>query len=273
MTVKASASPARTTRRGIITARAAAAKLSRRLGPKAAAFKKTITTEVLKSRGRGAVMFKLSIPTVHRWAPDRESLARVLVNQAAAHVAALPAHAVAATLQQVMNAVQVDFVIPNPAPASRSRRSASAEASAGRGPNQAALERGFARADTNRAEMLKRPDMLTGEQVAERLGLSRATVDNRRVAGKLLALEVGAKRGVRYPDWQCGLVRETSARTAFENALEALGKTERWSKYRFFTQIAPVLGGRSPVEALRAGDTDAVVSAAESWAVAEQGGG
>jgi len=138
--------------------------------------------------------------------------------------------------------------------------------------NRAALARAFARAEANNVEILKRPDMLRGEELAKRLGVSRATVDNQRGAGRLLALELGTKRGVRYPAWQSELVEDAAVRTAFESVLAALAKTGLWSRYRFFVQPAPALGGRTPIEALKAGEGDAVRRAAETWVAGEQGG-
>jgi hypothetical protein len=38
-------------------------------------------------------------------------------------------------------------------------------------------------------------------QIAERLGITRAAVDKRRLKGKLLGLSIG-RRGMRYPVWQ-----------------------------------------------------------------------
>jgi hypothetical protein len=136
-----------------------------------------------------------------------------------------------------------------------------------------ALALAFARAEDTKVELLKSPDMLNGEELGAELGLSRATVDNRRVAGKLLALEFGAKRGYRFPRWQRELVQEREIRGAFEAALERLAGVGPWSRYRFFVQQAPELDGLTPVEALRAGDGAAVLRAAESWAQGEQGGG
>ena len=89
----------------------------------------------------------------------------------------------------------------------------------------------------------------------------------------MLALDLGTKRGLRYPQWQCALVASSSTRDAFENALRALGDTGAWSAYRFFTQPSPALGGRSPLTALRAGDTAGAKGAAATWATGEQGGG
>jgi hypothetical protein len=138
--------------------------------------------------------------------------------------------------------------------------------------NRAALARAFARAEANNVQILKRPDMLRGEEIGERLNLSRAAIDQRRVAGRLLALELGTKRGVRYPEWQLELVDDAVGRAAFESVLAALAKTGPWSRYRFFVQPAPVLGGRTPIEALKAGEGDAVRRAAETWVAGEQGG-
>jgi hypothetical protein len=139
--------------------------------------------------------------------------------------------------------------------------------------NAAALARAFDRAEENKVELLKRPDMLNGEQLAAELGLSRATVDNRRHEGKLLALEFGSKRGFRFPQWQRDLVEERDIRASFEAVLSRLAPVGSWSRYRFFVQSSPELGGRTPVEALRTGEGEAVLNAAESWVQGGQGGG
>ena len=141
------------------------------------------------------------------------------------------------------------------------------------GRNGAALAQAFDRAEERKVNLLKRADMLNGEQLAAELGLSRATVDNRRQEGKLLALEFGAKRGFRFPQWQRDLVEERDTRASFEAVLSQLSPVEPWSRYRFFVQSSPELGGRTPVEALRAGEGEAVLHAAETWTQGEQGGG
>jgi biotin operon repressor len=139
--------------------------------------------------------------------------------------------------------------------------------------NVDALARTFDRAEESKVELLKRPDMLNGEQLAAELGLSRATVDTRRQAGKLLALEFGSKRGFRFPQWQRDLVEERDIRASFEAVLNRLTPVGPWSRYRFFVQSSPELGGRTPVAALRAGEGEAVLHAAESWVQGDQGGG
>ena len=139
--------------------------------------------------------------------------------------------------------------------------------------NQAALQRARARAIAAKVDLLKRADMLTGAQLGERLGLTRATVDKRRTEGKLLALDFGTKRGFRYPAWQGDLVQDADTRAAYEQVLRSLGGEGAWSRYRFLTQAAPALRGESPTEALRAGRREEVLRAAQTWAAGEQGGG
>jgi len=139
--------------------------------------------------------------------------------------------------------------------------------------NQGALERAEARATAAKVNLLKSADMLTGKQLGVRLGLTRATIDKRRTEGKLLALDFGTKRGIRYPAWQGDLVQDADARASFEQVLRSLGEEGAWSRYRFLTQAAPALGGVSPAEALRAGCREKVLRAAQIWAAAEQGGG
>jgi hypothetical protein len=136
-----------------------------------------------------------------------------------------------------------------------------------------ALTQAFDRAEERKINLLQRADMLNGEQLAAELGLSHATVDNRRQEGKLLALEFGAKRGFRFPQWQRDLVEERDTRASFEAVLNQLAPVQPWSRYRFFVQSSPELGGRTPVEALRAGEADSVLHAAETWTQGEQGGG
>jgi HTH domain len=139
--------------------------------------------------------------------------------------------------------------------------------------NADALAQAFVRAELNKIEMLRRPEMVNGEVLAQELGVSRATVDNRRVAGQLLALEFPSKRGFRYPLWQRDLILNDKSRGLFEAALERLAGLGPWSRYRFFTQNAPALAGQSPLQELAAGRGEAVLRAADSWVQGEQGGG
>lgn len=223
-----------------------------------------VVTKVLRSPAKGPVKIQMSVPKTRGWLGDRERLLTALVTRTTEHVAALPDDAVSGALREIDRAHDVK----RPASTYRARAKSRGRDSAA----AAALERAFLRADESHTGITRRPDMLTGETLAERLGLSRATVDNRRITGKLLALDVGTKRGVRYPDWQCELLKDAIARSAYERVLGALRPSSAWSKYRFFLHAAPELGGRTPLEALRAGDLEAVTDAGRTWAQGDQGG-
>jgi hypothetical protein len=110
---------------------------------------------------------------------------------------------------------------------------------------RAALARAYARGAATAAEILGAPDMLSSDVLAERLGLSREAVHQKRRRGELLGLE-GAKRGVRFPAWQIG--PDGRAPAALPQLLEALG--EPWAAFRFLRATHAALGGRSGIAAL-----------------------
>lgn len=109
-----------------------------------------------------------------------------------------------------------------------------------------------------RTTIFKRTDMLSSQDIGDKLGLSRETVNQRRHARQLLALQHEA-RGFRYPAWQI----EPGVRDAIADLLAELGEnTDPWAAYLFFTQPSPLLGGKTPLKALKAGATADVLRAA-----------
>ena len=123
---------------------------------------------------------------------------------------------------------------------------------------KAARERGRLRA----AEILDQDDMLTAEEFAARLGVSRVTVNARRQKHELLGLD-GAKRGFRFPTWQVD--EDGKPLDALPKLFELLGDSP-WGVYRFLTQRHSVLDGASAKDALTCGRTAQVLEAAESLA-------
>jgi hypothetical protein len=123
---------------------------------------------------------------------------------------------------------------------------------------QAARERGRLRA----AEILNQNDMLTAEEFAERLGMSRMTVNARRQRHELLGLE-GAKRGFRFPAWQVD--DEGKAFDVLPKLFDLLGGNP-WGVYRFLIQRHAALEGLSAKDALSRGQTTQVLQAAASLA-------
>ena len=110
--------------------------------------------------------------------------------------------------------------------------------------------------------------MLTLAQAAQTLGLTPPAVNDRFRAGKLIALEAGA-RGRRYPAWQ---FEDEIAGGPLAAALDVLKGLNCWTIYRFFTTPDTTLEDETPLQVLRRGDIEAAVAAAKLFASGEQGG-
>ncbi|MBJ7439484.1 MAG: hypothetical protein JHD35_10730 [Sphingopyxis sp.] len=121
-----------------------------------------------------------------------------------------------------------------------------------------ARERGRIRA----ADILSGDDMLSADAMAERLGVSRVTVNARRQRHELLGLDA-AKRGFRFPDWQVD--DDGNAIEVLPRLFELLGPSP-WGVYRFLTQRHDVLNGATAKDALLRGQAEKVLDAAESLA-------
>ncbi|MCT8999893.1 XRE family transcriptional regulator [Chelativorans intermedius] len=127
---------------------------------------------------------------------------------------------------------------------------------------RAALNEARERGKKRVAEILADDDMLTAEAFAELLGVSRVTVNSRRQTGQVLGLD-GAKRGYRFPAWQ--LDEDGRPFAALATLQETLGNSA-WAVYRFLVTPQGGLNGQTGLEALRRGQTDDVIAAAESVA-------
>lgn len=124
------------------------------------------------------------------------------------------------------------------------------------------LARAKARGDALAASILAREDMVTAEELAQRMGTTRVTVNASRHARQLIGLE-GATRGYRYPVWQ--LDRDGRPFAIIPDLFTTLGDSP-WTIYRFLTQKHPELEGRSAVTALEEGEDRRVLSVAASIA-------
>jgi hypothetical protein len=129
------------------------------------------------------------------------------------------------------------------------------------------LAKARARGVSLRQRILARDDMLTLAEAAQALGLTAPAVNDRFRAGKLIALEAGA-RGRRYPAWQ---FEDEVAGKPLEAVLEVLKGLSPWTSYRFFTTPDSTLDGETPLDVLRRGDIEAVVEAANLFASGDQG--
>ena len=121
------------------------------------------------------------------------------------------------------------------------------------------LERAYAEGEIFKRTELGRPFMLSGEEAAKRAGLTRQALDDRRKAGTALAV-AHIKRGYKYPAWQFS-DRLAEPLAALWPILKPM---DSWGKYLFFIEREPLVGGRTPLEALEAGEHAAVIRAARA---------
>jgi hypothetical protein len=124
---------------------------------------------------------------------------------------------------------------------------------------RAALDEAGERAELSIGEIFADPAMLSSDAFAQRLGVSRETVNQKRKRCEVLGLD-GNARGFRYPEWQLihgrpiPRLRELFAR--LEN--------DAWAVYRFLTTPQAALGGKTGVDALRDRQTDQVLEVAQA---------
>jgi hypothetical protein len=117
-----------------------------------------------------------------------------------------------------------------------------------------------------RQKMLQKAGgVLTSEEVAELLGVSRQAVDKRRSGNQLFALTQG-RRGYQYPGFQ---FEDGKPLPGLDKVLANLEALDPWMQLRFFTSPNERLSNRSPIEMLRKGRVDEVVQVASGFG--EQG--
>ena len=102
-------------------------------------------------------------------------------------------------------------------------------------------------------------------QVSELIGISRQAVDKRRSQNQLIGLTQG-KRGYAYPAFQ---FEDGKTLDGLKEVLDALSGHDPWMQSIFFDNGNDRLTGKTPLDALRQGKTEAVVRAAEAYG--EQG--
>ena len=106
-------------------------------------------------------------------------------------------------------------------------------------------------------------DTITVSEVSGLLGVARQTPHDRLAAQALLAVK---DRGHwRFPLWQFDADGPNGALAGLADVLRALrGPISELGRLRWFETPKQSLGGRTPVEVLRAGDVDAVLEAAQA---------
>lgn len=133
---------------------------------------------------------------------------------------------------------------------------------AANGPLEGALARAKARGATKVADILKGADMLTARDFGPLIGASHETVNTKRKRHEVLGLE-GTTRGVKYPRWQA--TEDGRPLPGLPRLFEILGD-QPWAVFRFLRASHAELGGKTAVDALKAGQVDAVVGVAKNQA-------
>lgn len=104
-------------------------------------------------------------------------------------------------------------------------------------------------------------DTITASRVAEILGTSRQTPHDRVKAQTLLAVQDNG--AVRFPLWQFDPEGPDGVLRGFPAVLKALQFSD-FAKLSWFVRPNPFLDGRTPKEALKQGDHEAVLQEAEA---------
>jgi len=110
-----------------------------------------------------------------------------------------------------------------------------------------------------KAKILK--DCLSGEFFSQLLGISRQALDKRRNKGQVLAFSLG-RRGYAYPTWQ---IHEGKIPEGLDKVLFALNKYSDWGKAIFLTTGDIRLNDATPMDYLRDGKFQEVITAAEVY--------
>ena len=106
---------------------------------------------------------------------------------------------------------------------------------------------------------------LSSVEVAHLLGVSRQTVNNRRLKGRLIGVP-SARGDYEYPAWQFA---DGGVLPGLERVLMALRDHHPWTQISYMLNPDIRLGGRAPLEQLRQQRVDEVVAAASMYG--EQG--
>jgi hypothetical protein len=95
---------------------------------------------------------------------------------------------------------------------------------------------------------------VSAEEAGQVLGITRQAVDKRRRAGTVLAVREGSDW--RYPACQFD---NGEVRAGIADVVRAFGSAGPWVALDFLLASDTTLAGRTPMEALRAGDRDSVL--------------
>jgi hypothetical protein len=124
-------------------------------------------------------------------------------------------------------------------------------------PLTAALLRG---AEIKRALLKAEGGVVSAPQLAEHLGITPQGLGKKREKNQVFWLEVGD--GYVYPAFQLG---RNGLLTGIRDVLDAFDEDDPWARVNFMLTGDARLGGRRPIDMLRAGDVASVTRAARGY--------
>lgn len=103
--------------------------------------------------------------------------------------------------------------------------------------------------------------VLSSQEAAEILNISRQAIDKRRKKRQLIGLSMG-RRGYVYPVWQFA---QGGTVAGLESVLAELHDQDPWMQTAFIVNSNTRLNGESPLKLLLRGDVEAVIEAAREY--------
>lgn len=112
-----------------------------------------------------------------------------------------------------------------------------------------------------RKALCENGDILLPEEMAEKMSLTVAALNELEADGLLFSMEV---EGIRYFPWyfSCPQV----SRNELKLVCKKLGNIDAWEKYIFFVRPVGSLGGMTPLQGLRQSKFKEVLRAAAAFA-------
>ena len=109
--------------------------------------------------------------------------------------------------------------------------------------------------------MIEQGRLISAQELADRLTVSRQAISRSFKEGRLFALEGDGSR-LWYPAFYAD---NKLSRRDLHNVTKALGAIPSSSKWQFFTSPKASLNGRTPLQALQQGDREAVLASAAGF--------
>jgi hypothetical protein len=128
------------------------------------------------------------------------------------------------------------------------------------------LANAVARGITVRQKLMEAEgESLSAEEAARELGISKTAILKRYQKGRIIAWREERQNAARFPVWQ---FKDHKVLDGLEEVLKVLNAASRlddFGRMLFFLSMMGFLGGKRPLDCLRAGEVNKVLQAAEGY--------